>query len=66
MKATSLNIWVLKKVMAGGVRCEARFPPTNLPHLRRCIKAGLAIVDGGELVLTSTGVAAMASNEAAS
>lgn len=39
MKATDLNIYVLKAVMGTGQRCEARFPPTRLPHLRRCVIA---------------------------
>lgn len=56
---TALNIDTLREHMRGGSRCSARVPQTDHPHLRRCILGGLARVDGGELVLTDAGRAAI-------
>lgn len=53
--ATALNVWVLAKSFAGSERAANRIPSTSVPHLRRCLKAGLVVVEGTELVLTDAG-----------
>jgi hypothetical protein len=69
---TDPNIWVLAQIFPVGRTSTAnRFPATDLPHLRRCLKAGLAIGTrrahgrDGVLRLTARGIAVLAAYRAA-
>lgn len=63
-RPTDLNLWVLAQTFApNGVlhtRVQNRLRPTELPHLRRCMQAGLLRPDGADLALTPEGEAAVA------
>ena len=56
---TELNLWVMRGFFAGKTRARNQISPPSVPHLRRCLKAGLIEVEGTELVLTLAGVEAM-------
>lgn len=58
---TSLNIWTMfDSLERGGGVISDRVPPTDLPHLRRCLQAGfLERGPSGGFVPTRAGVAAM-------
>lgn len=57
---THTNIYCLVGAMGLNDRASARVPSTDAPHIRRCIKAGLAEVIGQELILTDAGKTACA------
>lgn len=61
---THTNLFALREAFTGGGELASRvpnsLPPTRLPHLRRCLAAGLVRVEGRELTLTDAGVAALA------
>jgi len=59
VKATSLNVWVLAKIMGGSERASNRVESTSAPHIRRCLGADLIRVEGVEIVLTDAGRAAI-------
>lgn len=52
---TDLNLSVLADVFADGPEAANQIAPTDAPHLRRCIKAGLVTVAGRTLRLTDSG-----------
>ena len=56
---TSLNLWVLARHFGGKPTAPNRIEATSVPHLRRCLKAGLVTVKGPDLVLTPAGVEAV-------
>jgi hypothetical protein len=58
---TSLNIWAMfDSLEKGGGVISDRVPPTDLPHLRRCLQAGfLERGPSGGFVPTRAGVEAM-------
>ena len=56
---TSLNLWVLAQHFGGADRAPNRIEAPDVPHLRRCFKAGLCVVEGAELALTDAGRAAL-------
>jgi len=58
---TSLNIWAMfDSLEKGGGVISDRVPPTDLPHLRRCLQAGfLERGPSGGFVPTRSGVEAM-------
>lgn len=56
---TDLNLWVLNEVFKHAPRVPNQLKPTNVPHIRRCLKAGLLEVQGRELVLTLKGAEAL-------
>lgn len=57
---TELNLFALRDLFGDRRRVPNQIPPPDVPHIRRCFKAGLVAVDGRELVLTDAGVAALA------
>jgi hypothetical protein len=57
---TSLNVWAMARHFAGAARAPRLMPPTDIPHLRRCLVAGLCVVEGEEIVLTDAGREAIA------
>jgi hypothetical protein len=60
VKPTALNVWVLDRHFAGATRAPNRIEATSTAHMRRCLKAGLVVVEGTELVLTEAGIEALA------
>ena len=56
---TPLNLWVLGDIFGTATRVPNRIRPTSANAMRRCMRAGLFTVDGGDLVLTDEGVAAV-------
>jgi ribosomal protein L13E len=66
MTVTSLNLYVLAKLARALEKGLApAIAPTDFPHLRRCIKAGLLTVDaskreGRGFSITTAGQAALA------
>ena len=56
---TELNIWVLRQIFGDEDRAPNAVRPTDRAHVRRCLHAGLVVVDGRELVLTDAGKAAV-------
>ena len=52
---TALNLWVLKEVFGACDEVPNRFPHTRIPHLKRCIAAGLCEAHGDSLRLTQAG-----------
>lgn len=69
MTITSLNLYVLGKLAKALEKGPIdSIAPTDMPHLRRCIRAGLLRVDpskreSGGLVLTNDGRAALAARQ---
>lgn len=57
MKATDTNIWCLRDHLSR--TDDAKAPAVAVPHLKRCIKAGLCYVENGKLLLTEEGKAAI-------
>ena len=55
VRATDLNRYSLFEHMQGRAVHTARVSPTSAAGIRRCIKAGLAIVVNGNLELTAEG-----------
>ena len=62
---TDLNVWVLSEIFGTAQSVPNRAQRTQLPHLRRCLKAGLLTVSKDRLTLTAAGAAALASYRAA-
>lgn len=61
---TDLNISVLREFF-GGAQCQLnQIESTSVPHMRRCLKAGLLVVEGDFLLLTNEGVEAIKAYEA--
>ncbi len=57
---TELNLWVAAQYVNEGKPVPARVPPTEVPHLRRCIAAGfLEKTTDGTWKPTEAGMAAM-------
>lgn len=56
---TDLNIYVLREVFGGQLEVSNQLKPTNVPHMRRCLEAGLVEVDGKKLLLTAAGQAVL-------
>lgn len=63
-KATDLNKHSLFEHMNGADRATNQVSPTSAPHIRRALKAGLAKIEGKELVLTDEGKKEQAAHEA--
>lgn len=61
---TSLNLSVLAKLMGGAAECPNEMGAPDVPHMRRCFKAGLVTVDGRTLRLTVAGREALAAEAA--
>lgn len=66
---TSLNLWVLRKLFAAGrTELANALEVTDLPHMRRCMQAGLvvpAVVEGARVLrLTPAGVLARDAEQA--
>ena len=57
---TDTNLWVLERQMGGKDTAPNQIRPTSVPHMRRCVKAGLVTVDGAQLHLTEKGKAVLA------
>jgi len=61
---THTNLFALREAFTVDGELASRVPnslrPSSLPHLRRCLAAGLVRVEGRELALTDAGVAALA------
>lgn len=57
---TGLNLWVLARYFASADEVPNQIEATSVPHLRRCLKAGLIEVNraAGTLRLTDAGRAA--------
>jgi hypothetical protein len=58
-KPTALNLWVLAKVFGDTDVISNRIEPTAVSHIRRCLAAGLVVVDGHQLRLTDAGLEAV-------
>lgn len=52
---TKLNLWVLRQHFGDSDRAPNALPATDVPHMRRCMKAGLFTPEGKTLVLTDAG-----------
>lgn len=63
---TSLNIFALAEHFGTANRAPRHADSLAMPHLRRCLRAGLMRVEGDEVVLTHAGVAAIAGDAVAS
>ena len=65
VKATSLNVWALAEIVAqhGDNLAGRIFDATSVPHVKRCIAAGLLAqgAERGTWTLTEAGRAAIAS-----
>lgn len=57
---TDINMYVLSEYFGPNERIPNQMEATAAPHLRRCLKAGLLVPEGKELVLTPAGVEALA------
>jgi len=57
---TSLNLWVLAQVFGPETSVPNQLAPTDAPHIRRCLKAGLLTADRTTLTLTRGGRKALA------
>lgn len=56
---TDLNLWVLKKVFGNKTEVPNNLSPTDVPHIRRCLKAGLLQASKGTITLTAKGKTAI-------
>ena len=61
---TALNVWSLARVFGDADRVPNAVEPTRARALRRCLDAGLVIVDGSSLALTAAGRDAVAKHRA--
>lgn len=65
---TKLNLWVLAKLFGADTEIENRISSVDAPHVRRCLKAGLVVVQptvrGSLLVLTDFGQRSLAAHAA--
>jgi hypothetical protein len=61
MKITALNLFVLRRTFASSHRVPNLIPPTSVRAMKRCVDAGLVLIDGAELALTADGKARVAS-----
>jgi hypothetical protein len=57
--ATSTNVWCLGQLFGSCDVVPNQIPRTDVSHIRRCIRAGLAELRGGELALTAAGRVAL-------
>lgn len=67
MKITDTNLFALGRAFGDAVSLPAstRFDAVTLPHLRRCVKAGLVELtsDRSAMVLTESGISALAARQ---
>lgn len=63
MKITDTNLFALGRAFGGHVSLPAdtRFDVATMPHLRRCVTAGLVALsaDRSQMVLTAAGIDAL-------
>lgn len=52
---TNLNMWVLSELFRDNDSVPNQLPATEVPHIRRCLKAGLVTASRSALTLTDTG-----------
>jgi len=60
---TDTNIFALSEYFIGRDRSPNRIASVSVPHIRRCLDAGLCTVEGSELVLTPEGKKAIEERE---
>ncbi len=61
VRATEINVWVLAQLMKGARETYNGVARVDAPHIRRCVEAGLVVVQGRyTLSLTDAGVVAVA------
>ncbi len=65
VRATALNVSVLRDHMAGNEVAANRIESVHVSHMRRCLRAGLVTVsdDRATLALTEAGKLALASSK---
>lgn len=62
MTITPTNLFALRQLFADGIEdVPNRVRPTSVPHIRRCLAAGLVevVADGKFLHLTAKGICAL-------